>query len=139
MSMEHMGTRMKKRSVIRRSSKLHKSADEKRERTPEGVPDAMLVLCIRAAVVDHNVCHWHHAGLLERLDQRLQLLLVPVVAVQVVQLPWEVPLQAVSTGQGRTSSKGFLERLEQRLLFCQARSYSITTDTAAVTCSHKGA
>lgn len=88
--------------------------DKEKERTPEGVPDAILVLCVRASMVDHNVCHRHHAGLLERLEQRLQLLLVPIVAVQIVQLPWEIALQVVSTDQVQASSKGFLGRLEQR-------------------------
>ncbi len=64
----------------------------KRER-PECIPDAIVVLGVSASVVDHNVCQGDDAGLLEGLQQRLQLFLVAVVAVQVVQLAWEVPLQ----------------------------------------------
>jgi len=73
-------------------SDMRNGSSRKRER-PERVPDAIVVLGVSASVVDHNVCQGDNAGLLEGLQQCLQLFLVAVVAVQVVQLPWEVPLQ----------------------------------------------
>ena len=62
-------------------------------RAPEAVPHAVLVLLVSAAVVDDYVAHRHDAGRLQRLVQRHQLLAVAVLAVQIVQLAWQVALQ----------------------------------------------
>ena len=63
------------------------------ERRLEIVPDAVLVLSIGASVIDDNVCQGDDAGLLEGLEQGLQLLLTAIVAVEVIQLAWQVALQ----------------------------------------------
>ena len=77
------------------SENLHMScmaAGEDRH-TLEIVPDAMLILSISASVVDDNVSQGDDAGLLEGLEQGLQLLPAAVVAAEVVQLARQVALQ----------------------------------------------
>ena len=60
---------------------------------PELVPHAVLVLRVGAAVVHHDVAHGADARRPQRSDQRLQLLLAAVAAVELVQLARQVPLQ----------------------------------------------
>ena len=50
----------------------------------EVVPDAMLVLSIGTSVIDDDVSQGDDAGLLEGLEQGLQLLLAAVVAAQII-------------------------------------------------------
>ena len=58
----------------------------------EVVPDAILVLSIGTSVIDDDVSQGDDAGLLEGLEQGLQLLLAAVVAAQIIQLAWQVAL-----------------------------------------------
>ena len=59
------------------------------------VPDAVLVLLVRAAVVDHNVRNRHQASVLQRRRQLLELRLVAIEALQLVQLPGQVALRTI--------------------------------------------
>mmetsp|Transcript_17941 Transcript_17941/g.53988 ORF Transcript_17941/g.53988 Transcript_17941/m.53988 type:complete len:258 (-) Transcript_17941:481-1254(-) len=68
---------------------------------PEHVPDAILILLVGAAVVDHDVSDGANAGILQCCIELLKLLLVAELAVQVVQLPWQVALRGYGLGRGR--------------------------------------
>lgn len=75
----------------------------------ELVPDAVLILCVGAAVVYDDVANGADARRLQLGDQRNQLLLVAVAAVQVVELPWKIPLRVMPS---KVSRGGYLQVLE---------------------------